>query len=158
ALPHARGGRRLPLPLTNEETDAMIRATRWAGFLLALTLLGACAEEGAPRPDVGIDPVPDASIVPFPDAGLTLPGGACGAQDAPILSGDNGTPLEDTLRNCVFPVATGGTPPSDPHFPEEVSACLAGEEVGMSAGCADCYGAFAQCNATQCLYVCVSDP
>lgn len=140
----------------------MSKSTWWAGLLAAFTLLSACGDDApAPERDASVsepDATADALDEAEKDASTVLPeagAGACGEEDALILAGDD-TPFESTLQSCVFPVVSGGTPPSDPSFANKVGDCL--ETKGLSASCAACYGVFAQCNASQCLSHCISDP
>ncbi len=112
------------------------------------TRIGA---EPEPEPDAGVEPTPDAGVTPdegvapSPDAGMGEPSGACDNDDDTAAL-DEHAGLRDTMGQCALQC-----------FGQN-AACGAGcvrDAVGVSQGCADCFGEILACTLMHCAIQCI---
>ncbi len=109
----------------------------------AAALDGTAGADGAPGADGRAEDGADGS------------GGACqNDEDRPILAGETGVDVDAEVPTCAQGLLMGGLSPADEEFPVRVGECLA-TATGLSAACAACYGANADCSADSCLAKCL---
>ena len=101
-----------------------------------------------PTVDGGTVPQVDGTVVPEVDAGPGPEVGACvNPADQQILA-DNAETLEATVGNCAFQCI------ADPAPGTCAGACVS-TTIGLSAGCAGCFGGAVTCMIANCIAQCI---